>query len=85
MAETFFTSRKKTLPGHYQNLRDACFADQQSDGDEVDHVFEIPLDLVAVDIDFRHDNYLAPADVEKYFPVAARVKQGFLASLFVRR
>lgn len=81
----FHLKEEGVLTGVCKNLRDARFADQHSDGDDVDDVFDAPLDFVELDIDFRHDNYLTAADVEILFSVAARVTQGFLASLFARR
>ncbi|MET1413652.1 hypothetical protein ABVF61_15385 [Roseibium sp. HPY-6] len=81
----FHLKKEGSLPGPYKNLWETRFADQYSDGDEVDHIFEVLIDLVALDTDFRHDNCLAAASVGKSLSLATREKQCLLASLFARR
>ncbi|WP_171208785.1 MULTISPECIES: hypothetical protein [unclassified Ruegeria] len=70
------------LPANFEELKDHHFANQHEDGEDVDHVFEIPLELAASEIDFRHDAFLDPEDASRVFRVAAPKKKGFLSRMF---
>lgn len=59
-----------TLPSEYDALKELHFARQQADDGTVDHIFEIPLDLAAQEIGFRHEDYLRPEDVDTFTVVA---------------
>lgn len=44
-----------TLPPQWSAIRDAQIAKQKSDGDNVDHYFDAPLELAKAVCSFRHD------------------------------
>lgn len=69
------------LPENYSSIAQRHIANQHSDGDGVDHIFEVPLDLADSVIGFRHDEYLEAGNVEMFFPVAPPAKKGFFARL----
>ncbi len=57
---------------------------QQNDGEGDDHIFEIPLDLAALDFGFRHENYLKHSDVESFFTIFVPKKKSLFSRIFGR-
>ena len=58
------------LPPEFETLKAQHFATQKADDGSVDHIFEIPLDLAAREIGFRHEDYLRTDDVDAFSVLA---------------
>ena len=54
------------LPDGYVSIRDAKLRDQAEDGDDVDHIFDIPIDLFAFLTGIRYDMDLPDSTGEDY-------------------
>jgi hypothetical protein len=72
------------LPPGFAEIRDRHFQAQRDDGEDVDHVFEIPLELARSIIDYRHEDYLEADDVDAFLVLEPPLKKGILARLFGR-
>ncbi|WP_208352849.1 hypothetical protein [Pseudaestuariivita rosea] len=75
-------SETGTLPDGYKQIRKKHFALQDADVENVDHIFDIPLNLAALDIGFRHEEYLEEGDVDQFLVLTAPKKKGFLSRIF---
>ena len=82
--ERFDLTVQGDLPSGFADIRDQNFKAQKDGGEDVDHVFEIPLELARSIIGFRHEDYLEPDDVDAFFVLKPPVKKGILARLFSR-
>ncbi len=69
------------VPPYLQGLMDAARAEQGNDEDGVDFTFEVPLDLAAKVIGFRHENYLQHSDVDIFHILKPGRKPGFFSRL----
>lgn len=82
--DIFDLSETGALPDGYLNLKQTHTLAQQNDGDDVDHIFEVPLDLAALDFGFRHESYLKQKDVESFLTIKVPKKKGLLSRIFGR-
>ena len=73
-----------TPPVTLAPLREKYEALQREDGEEVDYIFEIPLELAAEEIGFRHDAAMGAEDAEEVMDFLLPRRKGFLARLFGR-
>lgn len=80
--DKFQLSEYGKLPENYTKIVETHFADQKHDGEDVDHVFEVPLNLVASEIGFRHEDHLEASDVEEFLLVTPPKKKGLFSRLF---
>jgi len=71
------------LPEPFEDIKNKHFVSQKQDAD-VDHIFEIPLELAKFFTGFRHDTYLEPDDVDAFHIVRAQSKTGFFSKFLVR-
>ena len=74
-----------TLPDGLADLKQKAIAQQQKDGGGVDHIFEIPLDLAALDFEYRHEHFLNDRRVDTFHtivPPQKIKKKGLLSRLF---
>ena len=69
------------VPEALAGVRDTCEG-LQKEADGVDYMFEIPLDLAAAAIGFRHEDVLGPEDVEGMRAFSLPRRKGLLARLF---
>ncbi len=83
-ADRFDLTADGDLPAEFAEIRQQHFQAQKDDGEDVDHVFEIPLDLARSIIDFRHEEFLESDDVDTFFVLNPPAKKGILARLFGR-
>lgn len=70
-------------PSEFSTVRDRCFKAQNTE-DDVDHVFDIPLELARINIDFSHGDFLEPGDVEKFHVIVPPRQKGLLSRIFGR-
>jgi hypothetical protein len=82
--DIFDLSVSGALPDGFSDLKQTHTSNQENDGEEVDHIFEIPLDLAASDFGFRHDSYLEQSDVETFLTIFAPKKKGLLSRILGR-
>ncbi len=82
--DIFDLSQTGALPEGFPALKQEHISAQQNDGEDVDHIFDIPLDLAALDIGFRHDHYLEKGAVEAFITIAKPQKKGLLSRIFGR-
>lgn len=54
------------LPDRYNSIRDAKLPEQADDGDDVDHIFDVPIDLFAALTGIRYDMDLPTSTGEDY-------------------
>lgn len=77
-------SKTGTLPESFAELNNKHRANQLNDGEGVDHIFEVPLDLVAMDICFRHEDFLKPGDVDTFQSIVKLEKKSLFSRIFGR-
>ncbi len=77
-------SETGTLPDGFLKLKQEHASAQHRDGDGVDHIFEVPLDLAALDIGFRHENYLEQSEVEGFLTIVIPQKKSLLSRILGR-
>ncbi|SFC77540.1 hypothetical protein SAMN05444415_10530 [Salipiger profundus] len=77
-------SETGTLPDGYLSLKQRHTLAQKTDGEGVDHIFEIPLDLAALDFGFRHEDHLEPSDVVSFLTIAAPHRKSLLSRILGR-
>jgi hypothetical protein len=82
--DIFNFSQAGTLPASFSELNNKHRANQQNDGEGVDHIFEVPLDLAAMDIGFRHEDFLKPGDVETFQKILEPQKKSLFSRIFGR-
>ena len=82
--DRFDLSETGALPDGYSDLKHRHTLDQQNDGEDVDHMFEIPLNLAAFDLKFRHEDYLGQSDVESFLIVTPPKRKSLLSRLLGR-
>jgi hypothetical protein len=72
---------KGVPPSNFEDLRARCFAAQESaEPDDVDYVFDIPLDLAKSIVGFRHDQ-INPEIDDTSFRALAKGPVGLLAKV----
>ncbi|MDH3740470.1 MAG: hypothetical protein OER56_02635 [Hyphomicrobiales bacterium] len=71
------------LPTGFRDIKERRFLSQQVDG-EVDHVFDIPVELVRFITGFRYDDYLEREFVDEFRVLQAPPKTGILSRIFRR-
>lgn len=71
-------------PAVFDEIKKKNFALQEEEGEDCDYGFEIPLDLAAHFIKYRHEDVLGPGDVKTFHILGAPAKRGFLSRLFGR-
>jgi hypothetical protein len=76
-------SASGALPDQYASIKQTHM-DLQKGDDEVDFLFEIPLETASLHLGFRHDQVLDSSAVDYYRIFAGRRKRGFFSSLFGR-
>lgn len=75
------------LPEAFAELKQSHFQTQKNTDENVDYIFEIPLDLPALEIGFRHEDHLEAEDVEVFniiFPNEPEKKPSLLSRIFGR-
>ena len=75
------------LPEAFAELKQRHFQTQKTTDENVDYIFEIPLDLPALEIGFRHEDHLEAEDVEAFniiFPNEPEKKPSLLSRIFGR-
>lgn len=82
--DIFDLSETGTLPEGYFDLKQKHTSDQQNDGEGVDHIFEIPLSLAALDFGFRHEDYLEQSDVDSFLIITIPRKKSLLSRILGR-
>ncbi|MCG7574813.1 hypothetical protein MHM39_14670 [Phaeobacter sp. CNT1-3] len=80
--DRFNLSEIGELPENYTALKQLHFLNQKQEEENVDHIFEIPLDLPALRIGFRHEDYLETKDVTSFEVVAPKKKRNLLSRIF---
>lgn len=82
--DIFDLSETGALPDGYLDLKQRHTLVQQNDGEGVDHIFEVPLDLAALDFGFRHENYLEQNDVESFLTIIIPRRKSLLSRILGR-
>lgn len=82
--DIFDLSETGALPDGYLELKQKHMSDQKNDDEGVDHIFEIPLNLAALDFGFRHEDHLEQNEVESFHTIVAPRKKSFLARILGR-
>lgn len=85
--DRFDLSEIGVLPDGFSRVKDQHFAAQKGDRGGVDFIFEIPLDVAAQEIGFRHEEYLQADDVDTFFLAkmpASPVKKGLISRFLGR-
>ncbi|MEL7470503.1 MAG: hypothetical protein AAFN27_18765 [Pseudomonadota bacterium] len=73
-----------TPPG-FKAERDARLAELRADPDPCDYIFEVPLNLAAQVIKFRHEDALGQDEVDEFRVIQKPSLPSFLGRLFGRR
>gem|GEM_PF-2922243 len=82
--DIFDLSETGATPQGFSELKQMHIAAQQNDGEDVDHIFEIPLDLAALDFGFRHEHHLEQSDVEAFLTIARPQRKSLFSRVFGR-
>lgn len=80
--DRFDLNTKGELPSQFSDIKEQQFQTQKNEEEDVDHIFEIPLDLAKSYIGFRHEDFLQRDDVDEFRIIAAPPKAGFLSRIF---
>lgn len=64
------------LPEAYSRLKDDARSRQRAEREGVDHIFDVPLDLAALDFGFRHDDWLEPGEVGGFVVIRKPCESG---------
>lgn len=83
--DIFDLSAEGELPQQFDEIRERHTLEQQEDGEDCDHIFEIPLELARSHIGFRHEDILEEGDVTKFHIITAPQRGSFFARLLGRR
>ncbi len=83
--DRFDLSEIGELPATYNELKQRHVLAQVNKEENIDYAFEIPLDLPALEIGFRHENYLEAEDVEVFNIIALKspkITRSLLSRIF---
>lgn len=72
-----------TPPPLFDMLRERA-AQGQAEDDSIDHFFDIPLKLAAMESGFRHDATIPNGEVDEYALLEQSAERGFFSRLFGR-